>query len=107
MTQRKLALMDTPCLFCGEDIEGELNYSERSTTYDCMCDEAVLKRDLLEEIESLRRRIPSEHGLYCETNFHSIEFGYKMGIALYNMLSKHEGVEELYDKIYKEVYDED
>jgi hypothetical protein len=50
--------------------------------------------------------VDDSNGMYCATNYRSIEFGYRMGIALYNMLSKHEGVEELYDKIYKEVYDE-
>jgi len=50
--------------------------------------------------------VKDSDGLYCETNYRSIKMGYKMGIALYNMFSEHEGVEELWDKTYKEVYDE-
>ncbi len=51
--------------------------------------------------------IESGNGLHCGRNYYSIEMGYRMGIELYEMFHDHEGVDELWNKIYDEVYGEE
>jgi len=58
MKQRNLKLMDHPCLFCGVNMKAEIH--DRDIYHECDCDDAVLKREIQDEIHELQMRLPDE-----------------------------------------------
>jgi len=53
-----LPISHRTCLFCGEQIEGRWQESDRY--YECECPDSVLHRKLTEQIDELKKQLPQE-----------------------------------------------